>query len=111
MYNLPSLRMQFSWKIPSNLLYILFQTRLPVNDPEFVMHWTFPCASYRHAIQISKFGLFFFIVNVKKEAQKTIADAWVQCVCPNGDARKYTFHVGLRMGNQIATFTDYVSVI
>lgn len=82
---------------------------MPAANPEFNMHWTFPGASFRQAIQISKFGLFFFIVNVKKEQQTLITTAWVQCVCPNNDARKFTFQIEMRMGNQIGCFTDYVS--
>lgn len=73
------------------------------------MHWSFPCNSYRHAIQIPKFGLFFFIVNVKKMPNKTEIAAWVQCACPNGDARKFTFKLELRVGNSIASFSDFVS--
>lgn len=75
------------------------------------MHWTFPCASFRKAIQIAKFGLFFFIVNIKKDGQLYTANAWVQRVCPNNDARKFTFQIEMRMGNQIGAFTDYVSPI
>lgn len=53
--------------------------------------------------------MFFFIVNVKKDGQKYTANAWVQRVCANNDARKFTFQIEMRMGNQIGAFTDYVS--
>lgn len=86
---------------------VIFQFDLP-QDQEFVTHLSFLKQDYRQVIHIQKFGLFFFIVNYKKFDQKHVITAWVQRVCPNRDAREYTFHLEMKLGHLIGSYSDYV---
>lgn len=89
---------------------LLFQNRLQSTDDEFLMRYTFKCQNFRQCMQIAQFGLFFLIVNVKRESNKTIVTAWVQCVGRRNECKLFTFNLQMRIGNSIAHFTDYVSI-
>lgn len=77
---------------------------------EYTTHFTFPYNSYRRALHIRQFGLFFFIVNVEVIANslKKIT-AWVQMVGRRDECRRFTYELNLHLGNRIATYKDAVS--
>lgn len=76
---------------------------------DFVTHFSFPYASYRRALHIPKFGLFFLIVDVKKENKLNVITAWVQMVGRRDECRRFSYELNLRIGNRIATYKDVVS--
>lgn len=78
-------------------------------DENFVTHFSFPYDTYRRALHIPRFGLFFFIVNVKKEGRFNTITAWVQVVGRREECRRFSYELNLRIGNRIATYKDAVS--
>lgn len=91
---------------------MLFQNRLQGTDDEFLMHYTFKCQNFRQSIRIAQYGLFFLIVNVKRDNpnNKTIITAWVQCVGYGSECKLFNFNLQMRIGNSIAQYADYVSI-
>lgn len=83
----------------------------PVVDNDFATHFSFPYESYRRAVHISRFGLFFFIVNVKKESKHNVITAWLQMVGRREQCRRFSYELNLRVGNRIATYKDAVRTI
>lgn len=81
------------------------------NDDEFIMHYTFKCEKFRQAIHVSQFGVFFMIVNVKLVAEQTVITAWIQCVGRSNECKLFRFNLQMRVGNEIAEYTDYVSYL
>jgi len=80
-------------------------------DGDFVDHWSLPCVTFQKCFHLHNLGIFFLIVNVTQlddPAGMTSIKAWVQCAYPNRVARNFRFSLELLMGNQVATFTDYV---
>lgn len=77
---------------------------------EYTTHFTFPYDSYRRALHIPQFGLFFFIVNVELTGNslKTIT-AWVQMVGRREECRRFSYELNLHVGSRIATYKDLVS--
>lgn len=86
------------------------QNRLQGTDDEFLMHYTFKCQNFRQCIRIAQYGLFWLIVNVSRDGNKTIITSWVQCVGRSNECKLFTFNLQMRIGNAIAHFTDYVSI-
>lgn len=78
---------------------------------DFVTHFSFPYATYRRAVHIPRFGLFFLIVNVKRENHFNKITAWVQLVGRREQCRLFSYELNLRVGNQIATYKDFVSSV
>lgn len=75
------------------------------------MNYTFDCNSFRQAIHVAQYGLFFLIVNVARQLDnRAIISSWVQCVGRNIDCKYYKFNLQMKIGNVIACFSDYVSV-
>lgn len=86
------------------------QNRLASSDEdEFIMHYTFPCDNFRQAIRIAQYGLFFLIVNVKRESDKTLITSWIQVVGRADECKLFTFNLQMRVARDIAHFSDYVS--
>lgn len=83
-----------------------------VVDNDFATHFTFPYESYRRAVHIPRFGLFFFIVNVKKESKhNNVITAWLQMVGRRDQCRRFSYELRLRVGNRVATYKDVVRTI
>lgn len=76
---------------------------------DFVTQFSFPYATYRRALHIPRFGLFFLIVNVKRENVFNQITAWVQVVGRREQCRHFSYELNLRVGNRIATYKDFVS--
>lgn len=86
------------------------QNRLASSDEdEFIMHYTFRCENFRQAIRIAQYGLFFLIVNVKRESDKTLITSWIQVVGRADECKLFTFNLQMRVARDIAHFSDYVS--
>ncbi|XP_055299867.1 uncharacterized protein LOC129567237 isoform X2 [Sitodiplosis mosellana] len=85
----------------------LTEHRLQGNDDEFLMHYTFKCKNFRQCIRIAQYGLFFLVVNVHRDENKTTITSWVQCVGRSNECKLFTFNLQMRIGNAIAHFTDY----
>lgn len=84
----------------------------PVLDNDFATHFSFPYESYRRALHIPRFGLFFFIVNVKKESKHSNEiTAWLQMVGRRDQCRRFSYELNLRIGNRVATYKDVVRTI
>lgn len=76
---------------------------------EFVTRYEFKCGHFRRAIRVMQWGLFFLIINIKRESNKTIVTAWVQCVGRNEEAKWFKFDLNLLIANHIVSYEDYVS--
>lgn len=46
-----------------------------------------------------------------RDNSKTIITSWVQCVGRSNECKLFTFNLQMRIGNAIAHFTDYVSIL
>lgn len=76
---------------------------------EYSGSWTFQCRnSFRRAIFIHNYGLFFLIVNFEKQLNDMSIKAWVQCACPNDNARHFRFTLQLLYGPSLASYRDFV---
>lgn len=69
-----------------------------------------PAKSYRLAIKLKSLGLFFLIFNATKvdSGSSNQYNAWIQCVCPNNDARNYRFNIKMIIGNGQFSYNDMV---
>lgn len=78
-----------------------------VRTGEYVTRFDFKSGDFRRAIRVTQWGLFFFIVNVKNQDNKTIFSSWIQCIGRKEEAKWYTFELKMKIGNFIVEYSDY----
>lgn len=87
-----------------------FYTEEKVNallpHPSAVFTFNLPCRSYRHALKITEYGLFFLKVNVEKVSGETTIRGFVQGTCKNQEARIYKYDLDIQVGKALGKYSD-----
>lgn len=106
-----SIRVSQSKPIPSTVTPSKFSNSLQDEaSTEFATHFNFPAQNFRRALSIRRFGMFFFMVNVVKQNDKTVFTAWLQIVGRRDQCRFYKYELSLKVGPVVASYTDAVSI-
>lgn len=93
----------------------LTESRSTFMDQElqFFEQWKLPLRSMHRALQITRVGLFFIIMEVEmdKSRDDCKVSAWVEAVCSSGDARTFRFGCDFVCGQSVASYSDVVSLL
>lgn len=106
-------------RMPNHLRYFhsrqLTEFRSTFLDKElqFFENWKLPLRSVHRAVQISRVGLFFIIMEVDKEKSKDdcMVSAWVEAVCSSEEAKAFRFGCDLVCDRNVASYSDVVSKV
>lgn len=102
-------------RLPNHLRYFHsrqlteFRSTFLDKDLQFFEQWKFPLRSMHRAVQISRVGLFFIIMEVDRSKDDCLVSAWVEAVCSIQDAKAFRFGCDFVCGKSVASYSDVVS--
>lgn len=109
---LPVCRMPNHLRYFHSWLLTEFRTTFLDKELQFVEQWKLPLRAMYRAVQISRVGLFFVIMEVDANESKDecMVSAWVEAVCSSDDARAFRFGCEFVCAKSVASYSDVVCV-